>query len=80
MCYHFFIWFGKEIANFGPISAGIYGVLNRLLIPTGNLVSVSAIHKRRTCLRALFGRVLTARAERAARGHVHGAGHVALPR
>ncbi len=35
MCYHFFIWFGKEIANFGPISAGIYGVLNRLLIPTG---------------------------------------------
>ena len=35
MCYHFFIWFGKEIANFGPLSAGIYGVLNRLLIPTG---------------------------------------------
>ena len=35
MCYHFFIWFGKEIANLGPISAGIYGVLNRLLIPTG---------------------------------------------
>ena len=78
MCYHFFIWFGKEIANFGPISAGIYGVLNRLLIPTGNLVSVSAIHKRRTCLRALFGRVLTARAERAAACHMQPTRHIAL--
>lgn len=34
-CYHFFIYFGREISKLGPLSAGIYGVLNRLLIPTG---------------------------------------------
>ena len=34
-CYHFFIYFGREISKLGPWSAAIYGVLNRLLIPTG---------------------------------------------
>ena len=35
ICYHFFIYFGREISKLGPWSAGIYGTLNRLLIPTG---------------------------------------------